>query len=273
MSHSDLDDFLSFRSFSSSVTSIGSGSGSGSTSLAFASGCSCGCDGGDELGCDDSEASGLWILMLSMRPSTCIIRGSERYMLRLLGFLCTSRSICMKSELGPLEHLAYAVNAAGRRAARRGGGRLLGIGEAGLKALVGGVEGEALLVGGDGARGVAEAEVGGSEAGVPLSPVGLQLDGLLGVGERLGVAVDRGERGGAVGVEDVVPRGERDGVGEVPRRLLVAAGREGRITLRLRLVGHGTRRRSDRRRGLRKLLEGLWRRGRRRGRRGGKVWG
>uniref|UniRef100_A0A0E0GAD7 Uncharacterized protein n=1 Tax=Oryza nivara TaxID=4536 RepID=A0A0E0GAD7_ORYNI len=150
--------------------------GSGSTSLAFASGCSCGCDGGDELGCDDSEASGLWILMLSMRPSTCIIRGSERYMLRLLGFLCTSRSICMKSGCS-----RYA--------------RVVGS--------------EAIL-----------AEVGGSEAGVPLSPVGLQLDGLLGVGERLGVAVDRGERGGAVGVEDVVTRGERDGVSEVPRRLL-----------------------------------------------------
>ena len=59
--------------------------------------------------------------------------------------------------------------------------------------------------------------------------------------------MDRGERRRAVGVEHVVGGGERDGVGEVPRRLLEAAGREGRITFGLRLVGHGGRAvRSDR---------------------------
>ena len=137
-----------------------------------------------------------------------------------------------------LEHLADGVGP-GRPAARRGGGGLPGVLEPRLEALVGGVEREPLLVGGDSAGGVAEAEVRGAEPRVALGPVGLELDGLLRVGERVRVAVERGERGGAVGVEDVVARGERDGVREVPRRLLVAAGGERRITLGLRLVGHG----------------------------------
>jgi len=103
-----------------------------------------------------------------------------------------------------------------------------------------------------------------AEAGVALGPVGLELDGLVRVGERIGVAVERGERRRPVGVEDVVARGERDGVREVPRRLLEAAGRERRITLRLRLVGHGGGLRSDRAvEGPRSL--GGWE-GRRRGR-------
>ena len=50
--------------------------------------------------------------------------------------------------------------------------------------------------------------MGGADAIVALRPVGLELDGLLGVGKGLGELSDGGVGGGSVGVEDVVVRGE-----------------------------------------------------------------
>ena len=82
--------------------------------------------------------------------------------------------------LGPGEGFAEGV--CGRRGRAGPGSGGLGIGEAGFEGLVVGVDFEALFVGGNGVVVLGEAEVGGAEAAVALGPVGLELDGLLGVG-------------------------------------------------------------------------------------------
>jgi len=80
----------------------------------------------------------------------------------------------------------------------------LGIGEAGFQSLIIGVDFEAPLVGSDGFEVVMQAKIGSAEAAVALRLVGLELDGLLGVRERIGVVVEGGIGGGLARVNDVV---------------------------------------------------------------------
>lgn len=79
----------------------------------------------------------------------------------------------------------------------------------------------------------------GAEAAVALGPVGFELDGLLGVGESFLVAVEGGVGGGAVGVEDVVGRGEVDRFGEVVDGGGEVAGGESGVSFGFGFVGHG----------------------------------
>lgn len=113
-------------------------------------------------------------------------------------------------------------------------------GQAGLQRLVAGVDLEPPLEGGHGVVVPAQPLVGRAEAAVALGPVGLELDGLLGVGEGVGVVVEGGVGGGSVGVEDVVGRGEGDGVGEVADGGAVVAGGEGGVAAGFGFVGHGS---------------------------------
>lgn len=80
--------------------------------------------------------------------------------------------------------------------------------------------------------------MGGAEAAVALRPVGLEFDGLLSVGEGVGVAVEGGVGGGAVGVEEVVGGGEVDGLGEEADGGFELAGGEGGVASGFGLLGH-----------------------------------
>ncbi|GFS33060.1 stress-inducible protein [Actinidia rufa] len=71
-------------------------------------------------------------------------------------------------------------------------------GKAGLEGLVVGVDFEAILVRRDGVIVAAEPHVGGADTIVALGPVGLELDGLLGVKKGLGELSDGGLGGGSV---------------------------------------------------------------------------
>ena len=102
---------------------------------------------------------------------------------------------------------------------------------------VGRIELEALPEGGDAVSETAEADMGGAEAAVALSPVGIELDGLLGVGEGVGVAVEGGVGGGAVGVEEVVGGGEVDGLVEEVDDDVELAGGEGVVASSFGLLG------------------------------------
>ena len=68
--------------------------------------------------------------------------------------------------------------------------------------------------------------MGGADAIVALRPVGLELNGLLGVGQGLGELSEGGVGGGSVGVEDVVVRDEADRLREVVDCVGVVAGGE-----------------------------------------------
>ena len=88
---------------------------------------------------------------------------------------------------------------------------------------------------------VALASVRGAETRVALGPLGLQLDGLLGIGDGL---LDQGTarvRGGTVRVVDVVRRVEADGLGVGLDGLGEVATVQRGVTLVLELLGFGGR--------------------------------
>ena len=144
-------------------------------------------------------------------------------------------------ELGGGEHGADGSHgiAARARGAHRAHRRGLRVGEARFTRVVCAIDLEPFVVGVARVVVALEAVERGALARVPLHPVRLDRHGLLGVGQRGVVVVQRGVRRGPVAVEDVVGGVHSDGIREVLHRVGVVARAERGVAQSLFHMGGG----------------------------------